>query len=251
MRLGADAVDAGRSGRAHRWWLALPMLGAALAASAASLPWPSLLPGDKAAAADWTIELLPEQRFPTTEFRLAGPALRIEANGSYGNLVQHLEQRPGKGRLSWRWRVEKFNLLADLRRKQADDTSIKVCALFEMAIERVPFVERQLLRLASAGSGRDLPAATVCYVWDARLPAQTPLDNAYSRRVRYLVLRSGPAASGQWVDEQRDIGADFLALFGDEAGGQVPPLRAIAVGADADNTGGHSIAWIADMRLTP
>ncbi len=228
-------------------------------ACAQTLPWPSLLASEtdrrSTTGPAWAVELLPDQRIAATEFRLVEEAgrlaLRIEANASYGNLMQRLERRPGQGTLSWRWRVETFNRMADLQRKETDDTSVKVCVLFDMPIDRVPFIERQLLRLARASSAKELPAATVCYVWDARLPAGTVVDNPYSRRVRYMVLRSGPAAGGRWLDERRDLGADFLALFGDESPGDVPPLLAVGVGADADNTGGRSVAWIADLRLAP
>ncbi len=221
-----------------------PVLAGFVAADSSGLP-----------AAPWKLELLPEQRIAQTGFRVQDSdgrsALRIEANASYGNLLQRIDRSPGKGQLSWQWRLEAVNALADLRRKEADDTSVKVCALFDLPLERVPFLERQLLRLARASSGSDLPAATVCYVWDDKLPVGTRIDNAYSRRVRYLVLRSGLPAKTQWFNERRDIGADFLALFGDESAGEVPRLKAIAVGADADNTGGRSVAFIADLKLQP
>lgn len=206
--------------------------------------------------APWAAALLPDQQLPATRYRFetidGEPTLRIQAEGSYGNLVHPLSGVPGSGQLSWRWRVESFNPAADLRRREADDTAIKVCALFDMPLDRVPFVERQLLRIARSRSAQPLPAATVCYVWDARLPEGTRLDNPYSRRVRTMVLRSGQAAgSPAWQTERRDLAADFRSLFGDESPGQTPPLLAVAVGADADNTGGRSLAHLADLALRP
>lgn len=203
----------------------------------------------------WALALLPGQTIPATQFkleRLDGQAtLRIAAAGSYGNLVHALAGVPGAGQLRWRWRVDTLNNAADLRRRDGDDTSLKLCVLFDLPLAEVPFVERQLLRLARSRSATPLPAATVCYVWDARLPEGTRLDNAYSRRVRYLVLRSGPSREGKWFSERRDVAADFRALFGDESPQQVPPLLAVAVGADGDNTGGRSLAHLADLTLTP
>jgi len=114
----------------------------------------------------------------------------------------------------------------------------------------VPFFERQLLRLARTRSAEPLPAATVCYVWDATLPAGTTLPNAYTRRVRYLVLRGAAEAAGTWQAEHRDLGADFLRLFGDESP-QVPPVTGVAIGADADNTHGQGLAFVADLVLQP
>jgi len=121
---------------------------------------------------------------------------------------------------------------------------------FELPMSQVPFVERQLLRVARAASDEPLPAATVCYVWDRTLPAGTTLDNAYTHRMRYLVLRSGASSPARWQAERRDVGADFLKLFGNEST-QIPPIVGVAVGADADNTHGHSVAHVADLVLAP
>lgn len=200
--------------------------------------------------APWRYAGLPTQREPATRYGMAGVdgrrALRIEAESSYGNLVHPL-QRPAEAlQLSWSWRVDSFAAGADLRRRDGDDNAVKVCVLFDLPLARVPFVERQLLRLARARSAEALPAATVCYVWDALLLAGSVLPNAYTRRLRYLVLRSG--AEPGWRDERRDIAADFRQLFGDEST-EVPAVLAIALGADADNTRGRSLAHVADLVL--
>ncbi|MCU0969558.1 MAG: DUF3047 domain-containing protein [Rubrivivax sp.] len=206
-----------------------------------------------ALAAPWRIVALPDGKAPSTRFERATidgvPAVRIVAEGSYGNLVHDLPTgTPAAGTLRWRWRLEQANAAADLRRKPGDDAALKVCASFAMPIDRVPFVERQILRLARSVSGEDLPAATVCYVWDPREATGTLLPNVYSARLRWIVLRGSGTATGNWFDESRDIAADFRRAFGDESA-EVPPLQAIVVGADADNTGGRSSGAVAALRL--
>lgn len=246
------------AGERWRWWSAAVAAVACvgLAQASASLVPIGAVDGDEGLpAAPWVVETLPDQRLPVTAFRVVridgGQALRIEADASYGNLVQRLNRPAGPAGLSWRWRVDRLNRAADLRSRQADDTSAKVCVMFDLPIERVPFVERQLLRLARTRMGQPLPAATVCYVWDTLLPAGTRIDNAYSRRVRYLVLRSGAAPGRGWVAEQRNLAEDFHQLFGDESPRALPAITAVALGADADNTGGRSLAYVADLRLEP
>ena len=64
------------------------------------------------------------------------------------------------------------------------------------------------------------------------------------------MLRSGTERLHQWMPERRDITADFLKLFGAETN-EVPPLVGVAIGADADNTQGHSVGHVADMVLDP
>ena len=175
--------------------------------------------------------------------------LQIEADNSYGNLLHPVPADASARRLlSWRWRVDKPNLDADLTRKDGDDSPIKVCALFDLPLSAVPFVERQLLRLARERSGEPLPAATVCYVWDAKLAVGTVIDNAFSRRIRMIVLQGPQAPLRQWQAQQRDLAADFLLLFGAESQ-VVPPLLAIGVGADADNTHTRSLAHASDLVL--
>jgi hypothetical protein len=234
------------------WWSGAAIFAAAAlglatppAAHGADLA-PLALVGSPVPAPPWAFAGLPKQTLPATVFtpeRQDGqPVLRVEARASYGNLVHPLAAaKPGE--LRWRWRVER-PLAADLRTRAGDDVALKVCALFDMPREKVPFVERQLLRLAESRLGEALPSATLCYVWDSSWPRGSVVPNAFSARVRYITLGApGP----QWQAERQDLAADFLRAFGDESS-TVPPLLAIAVGADADNTAGQSVGWIADLQ---
>ena len=113
-----------------------------------------------------------------------------------------------------------------------------------VVLVRLSVPASELMRLAESRTGGPLPNATLCYVWDPSWPRGSVLPNAYSRRVRYITLG---AALSQWQAERQDLAADFLRAFGDESP-TVPALLAIAVGADADNTGGRSLGWITDLR---
>jgi Protein of unknown function (DUF3047) len=203
--------------------------------------------------APWRVVGLPGQSKPYTRYTsvtVEGQrVLRVEADSSYGNLVHPLRAEGTPRILNWRWRVDEPNPQSDLRRKEGDDSPLKVCALFDLPIDAVPYVERQLLRVARMQSSDELPAATVCYVWDARLAPGTALDNAFSRRIRFIVLRGPETALRGWVTDQRDVRADFLRLFADEAKGVVPPLVGIAIGADADNTRRRSVGHVGEITL--
>jgi hypothetical protein len=210
-----------------------------------------------AIAAPWRVVGLPQQKLPVTVYRgetVDGQAaVRIEARASYGNLVHDLPRVPAPARLRWLWRVDRPNPDAELRRKATDDSAAKVCLSFDLPLERVPFIERQLMRLARARSGEPLPAATVCWVWGAREPEATLLHNAYTARVRFVVLRGPDAPIDRWVEEQRDVAADFRRAFGDEwpVSEPLPPVTALIVAGDADNTGATSVAHVAGLRFGP
>jgi Protein of unknown function (DUF3047) len=219
--------------------------GSALAATLASPIGNSAEP-----PAPWRVVGLPQQTKPLTRFTVVAMdnqrVLRVEADRAYGNLVHPLKGTPA-GTLAWRWRVEQPASGADLRRKSGDDAPLKVCAFFDLPITDVPFVERQVLRIAAARVGEALPTAALCYVWDEHLPQGAVLHNAYTHRVRYIVSHGTPQ---RWSEEKHDLAADFRRAFGDDTS-DVPLLTAVAIGADTDNTGSHSIGHIDALRLIP
>ena len=206
--------------------------------------------------APWRVVGLPRSSKPLTHFDLVPlnghPVLRVQTDRSYANLVHDLPDvalAPGM-QLRWHWRLDEPLHGTDLRHRSGDDSPLKVCALFDLPIERLDFVERNLLRAARSMSGEKLPAATLCYVWDASLPAGTLLHNAFTHRLRMIVVDSGEQRLGQWVAHTQDLAADFYRAFGNEAP-TVPPLRGLLVGADSDNTAGHSLGYVGDITLSP
>ena len=174
--------------------------------------------------------------------------LRLRTDKSYGTLSHMLAPSTAPGLLRWRWRLDQAVANANLRTKPGDDAAIKVCAMFDLPLERLGFVERSLMRIARAKSGEHLPAATLCYIWDASLAPGSLLPNAYTARVRYLVLNGPETPLGQWAGQSRSLRDDFLRAFGQESP-TVPPLLAIVVGADSDNTQGSSLAYLGDLAL--
>ena len=240
----------------------LPALASALALAALSGPvlaqsaLTSFGNAGGAPQAPWKVVGLPQQTKPFTRFSVVEidgkRAVKIEADESYGNLVHPVKSMAPPAHLSWQWRVEKPLEQANLREKSGDDTAVKVCVFFDLPMESVPFTDRQLLRLARSKTTEPVPTATICYVWDQKLPAGTAIDNAFTRRQRYIVVESGNDRLDRWVPEKRDLAADFTKLFSDESpGGVVPPIVGIAVGADSDNTKSKSISYVSGLVLEP
>lgn len=242
------------------------LLSALLAGGLQAQPLPAELPPlldtGGGLAAPWRVLAYPKahRQIPPTRFvpgtRDGMRGVQVIADRSYGTLALSLPPTPPTPPipLQWRWRLERPLALGadapDLFQKTGDDAALKVCAMFDHPIERVPFFERQVLRLARNAAGEALPAATVCYVWDQRHAPGTEGDNPYSRRVRFMVLRGRDDATGRWVNERRDLAGDFLRLFGDEhpAGRPAPALTQLVIGADADNTASSSEGWVADVQ---
>lgn len=230
-------------------WTAAPAAGAE--------EGPTLTPFSSArgpeAPAPWRFTTLPNKT--ATRFEVVQQdgqrVLRVEADQSYGNLV-HATRTPlnANTTLAWRWRVEEFVQDADLRTRSGDDGAAKVCVFFDFPVDRLPVGERTRLALARRATGEQVPSEALCYVWDNKEAKGSSLVNAFTKRMRMVVLESGPAARpGAWVAERRNLLADYKRAFGEEAGDTMPDVVAVAIAADADNTHGHGVAYFSDVLL--
>ena len=219
----------------------LPLLVAGIAlplAAQTAPPLPPLLQGDGALHPGWRFVGFPKQKadLPPTRFeagRVEGvPAVQVITRSSYGTLV-HDGAGTVPARLQWRWRLDEpltgGTTPPDILTKAGDDAALKVCVMFDHPLDRVPFVERTLLRIVGPGFTR--------------------------ARVRFISLQGGGAPLKRWASESRDVARDFIELFADELPeGRATPTRAappvtrVLLGADSDNTASTSSGWVADLR---
>jgi hypothetical protein len=209
-------------------------------------------PGEPPAA--WKFATLP--RKIATKFSIVdlggARVLKVESDESYGNLVHAMHAQIGeRATLAWRWRVDKLLEDADIKTRAGDDSAAKMCVFFGFDAAKLPLGERTRLSIANSTTGQDVPTQTLCYVWDNKLPVDTGLINAFTKRIRFIVLQSGNAKLEQWVSQKRSLAVDYLRMFGDEAEGKVPEVVGVAVSADADNTHGHGLSYFGDVTLTP
>ena len=203
--------------------------------------------------APWQVLGLPSSHSkPLTQFDMteldSKKVLRVRTDKSYGNLVHAWQGKVSK--LSFKWRLDEPLLEANLKAKNTDDAALKVCVSFDLPMDKVPFAERAKLKVAQFLSKDHLPTATICYVWAHAEPVGADFDNPFSSRVHYIVLNSGEAQLKTWQSHQRNISADFLKAFGNESI-VVPPVTAIIVGADSDNTQGSSLGYVTDIVVKP
>ena len=175
--------------------------------------------------------------------------LKVTTDASYGVLA-HAWQGATLPYLSWRWRVDQPLGAADLTTKAGDDAALKVCVMFDQPLADISFLQRTGLALARSVTGQDLPSATLCYVWDQRYREGTQGANPYTARVRYIVLGGPSAVLGQWSVQKRRVSEDFQRLFGQESP-RTPPVTAVVLGADSDNTRGRSVAYVSALRWLP
>lgn len=222
----------------------------------------SLTPFSKATSdkvpAPWRAAGLHKGRPPSAVFDITTiddtKVLRLRTDKTYGASVFDVSDFVPTATtvLKWRWRLEEPVPHVDLRRKSGDDAALKVCVLYDMSTELLPLSERVVLAVARTLIDSSLPAAALCYVWDVTLPAGTLLNNAHTNRIKYWVLdgRGSEVSLKTWKTHERHVAQDFLKAFGHESK-DMPPVTAIAVGADSDSTKGSSLAYVGDISLDP
>ncbi|MFV1986561.1 MAG: DUF3047 domain-containing protein [Gemmatimonadota bacterium] len=150
------------------------------------------------------------------------------SDDSAAGLLRRIESpTPGRATIQWRWRIAKS--LSDNgleRERKGDDYAARVFVMFG---------EEPFKRGTRA----------LCYVWAGQEPVGARYRNPVVDDVETIVLRTGDASAGRWVRERRNLMADFEDAFGESP----PPITAIAVLVDTDDTGSEAISWFDDFLL--
>jgi hypothetical protein len=220
------------------------------AATAAIAPFSGASPG-AGYPAGWREITLPRVKAADIALVNDGGAtvLRIRADAAASSLAYRVNARTEPSRLAWRWKIDHVVRGGDLARKQGDDYAARVFVTFDLPLEALPLLTRLRFRLARLLFGAELPTAALCYVWDNRHAPGTTAWNAYSDQVRMVVLQSGEQRAGQWIEESRDVAADFAAAFGSRTR-RAPVVTGVALSADTDQTGETVTAWFGDVTLS-
>jgi len=153
--------------------------------------------------------------------------VKAVSNASASGLVKKISFDPNKYRyLRWSWKIAGTIKNGDETSRRGDDYAARVYVVFP---------------------GRFFwQTKAINYIWANRLARGKSLPNAFTANAQMLAVESGSGRAGQWQDEQRDLLADYRALFGEEPQG----AAAIAIMTDTDNTGGSALAWYGEISLS-
>lgn len=167
-------------------------------------------------------------------------AVRAQASSSASMLRAPLDIRPDAlGRVHFSWLVPALIEEADLATRQGDDSPVRLVLAFEGDRGTFSAKDAALNELTRLVTGKEMPYATLMYVWCNKRPVGSIIHNARTDRIRKIVIESGPQGLQQWRNYERDIRADFEAAFGEAPG----KLVGIGIMTDSDNTQSQAQAW--------
>lgn len=189
---------------------------------------------------------------PRTRYMLAREggrvALHAQARRSATGLHCALAIEPAqRSALRFSWKVPHVHDRADVATAELDDCPARLIVAFDGDIARLSLRDRLLFDQVELFTGQRLPFAMLMYVWDGgRHAVNTVHRNHRTARIQYLTVESGGARTGQWLNYQRDVAADYRRVFGEAPG------RVIGVGVltDGDALKTDHDAWYGDISLT-
>ena len=188
----------------------------------------NMVPAATGLPAGWRLTTVPGVQPPT--YRVTGShSLRVVAVGQSATATFRLRQplrppastRPGAGALNWRWRAETPLPGADLKRRAADDSPIRVVIAFQ--------------------DGRVLT-----YAWGNREGRGESFVSWAGRNRMVIVLERSEDADGSWHVESRDPFSDYRRLWNNAP----KPIVSVGINADTDGLKTRSAAEIGDITWT-
>ena len=84
-----------------------------------------------------------------------------------------------------------------------EDSPARLLFAFDGYKSSLPLLERAIFDITEKLSGRQLPYALLQYIWAREIPVGTILETSDTRRVRLLVVASGPGGVGRWHSMSR------------------------------------------------
>lgn len=147
--------------------------------------------------------------------------------------------------LNWQWKVASLIQSADNAKSATEDSPARIVLAFDGDKDSLPFSDQILFETARVMTGRELPYATLMYIWENKAPVDTVIPNTRSKRFQKLVVASGASGVGKWHAVTRNIAEDYEKAFGEKPG----KLIGVGVLTDTDNTGETAEAWYGDIRL--
>ncbi len=185
-----------------------------------------------------------------TDYRLVDKngvtVMKAESDASASGLIRKMRIDPHKYPIiQWRWHATGVYEKGDVARKSGDDYPARIYIAFEYDPDKVGFFERAKFNMIKMIHGEYPPTGAINYIWASSAPKGRVVPNAFTDRVKMIVVESGRERTNTWVSESRNILEDYKAAFGEEP----PMIRGIAIMTDSDNTGESAVTYYGDIVM--
>jgi hypothetical protein len=147
--------------------------------------------------------------------------------------------------IEWRWRIRELIAGADNAVAAKEDAPVRIVLEFDGDKSKLSFTDRSTIAAGKLLSGRELPYATLMYIWSNKEPVGKVVQNPRTPRVQMVVASTGAGGLGTWQALSRNALDDFRRAFREDPG----TLTGVAVLTDTDNTDEKVEAWYGDIRF--
>jgi hypothetical protein len=213
------------------------------------LPKFSEQPAKSALPSGWSFyRLAPYKK--NTAYRLENyqgkTVLSANSKRSASGLAVKLRPQPATDLwLEWEWKAVGKIPNADNAIRYTDDAPLRILVAFDGNKSKLPLKEQLTFEVAGMLSGREMPYATLMYIWAGNSPLDSVVKNTFTSRVKMIAVDSGWQHTGQWRKHARDLSADYRTAFGEEPGDVI----GVALLTDTDNTKSQVRALYGDIEL--
>ncbi|MEX5216914.1 MAG: DUF3047 domain-containing protein [Nitrospira sp.] len=169
--------------------------------------------------------------------------VKARSESSASGLIKEVKIDPKEYPIvRWRWKVMNLIHNSDVRRKAGDDYPARLYITFEYDPDKVGFTKKLKFKAGQAIFG-PIPIGALNYIWDGKAPKETMVDNAFTDFAKMIVVRTGAADVGRWVEEERNVYEDYKKAFNEEP----PMINGVAIMSDTDNTREAATAYYGDI----
>lgn len=148
--------------------------------------------------------------------------------------------------LKWRWKIDHTLKKGDETRREGDDYAGRIYVTFEYEPEKTSFVDRVKRAVAEKLFDMKLPGKTVSYIWSNKLARDNAVFNPFTDNIIMIAVESGDRMSGQWLNEERDVLADYRRYFHEDP----PKVTGIVIMTDTDNTRESTIGYYDEISFS-
>ena len=185
-----------------------------------------------------------------TDYRLVEEdgqvVVKAVSDGSASGLKRKITIDPKEYPIvQWRWKAASILKKANIYQKEGDDYPARIYITFKDDSGSLGFFEKTKYKIARMLYGEYLPFTAINYVWASKAPVGLVRANSYTERVMMMVIESGATNLNRWINEERDIYADYRNTFRKEP----PMISGVAIMTDTDNTGESATAYYGDIQF--